>query len=668
MPAACRAMLARPMPHRDPPTEGSAPTTPLVDDDATQPGHLQLGDSGRPVSLLPVDPSVAAVADGFASRYRARGSLGEGGMGEVRLCHDQQIGRDVAIKVVRPEMLRRADSVARFVREARVQGQLEHPAIVPVHDLGVTPDGAAYFTMKRVRGVTLAEIIHRLDEGDPATTARFSLRKLVQALVNVSLAVDFAHQRGVLHRDLKPSNVMIGDFGEVYVLDWGIAKVGADEEPGPSLADDDTHLGDPVALATRAGDVLGTPGYMAPEQVEGRALDARSDVYALGAILFEILAREPLHRGTVAQVLASTVAGDVRRPSQARPDLDVPPELDAICVRATARRRDGRYAGARALSDALEAYLEGDRDVEQRREMAAAHARRAEEALARGLADADAFEASQIETMREIGRALTLDPTNVQARDLLRRALLDVPARHPAPVIEAMRRRDQTTLRLGARLGSVQLALYFAFAPILYAMGLEDWRPAIFPAACLAVGLGATLIGLRQPTIPRWVQYVTLVGMVASMAALSRIFSPLILVPTLLATNAAVLQIHPSGRMRSLILGLCLAASVVPIGLELAGVLAPTFWFDGNRIVIATPGAFRPLPTILFFVLATGTLIASPALFIGAIRRALSASVLREELGAWRARLLAPAADLEPPVPVAGPRRRAAGPGAQRVR
>lgn len=655
------------MPRRDPPTESSAPTTPLLED-ATVRAHLQLGDSGRPVSLLPVNPAIAPAAGDFDSRYRAKGTLGEGGMGEVRLCHDQQIGRDVAVKVVRPEMLRRADSVARFVREARVQGQLEHPAIVPVHDLGVTPDGAAYFTMKRVRGVTLSEIVRRLDDGDPDTTARFSLRKLIQALVSVSLAVDFAHKRGVLHRDLKPSNVMIGDFGEVYVLDWGIAKVGADDEPAPSLGDDETQIDDPVTLATRAGDVLGTPGYMAPEQVEGRALDPRSDVYALGAILFEVLAREPLHQGTVAQVLASTVSGNVRRPSQVRPDLEIPPELDAICVKATARRRDARYATARHVSDALEAFLEGDRDVEQRREMAATHARRAEEALGRGLADTDAFEAAQIETMRELGRALALDPTHAHARDVLRRALLDVPTRHPAPVVEAMRRRDHTTLRLGARLGSYQLALYFAFAPILYAMGLEDWRPAMFPAACLAAGLVATLIGLRRRTIPEWVQYVTLVGMVAAMAALSRIFSPLVLVPTLLATNAAVLQIHPWRRMRNLVLGLCLAASVAPIGLELVGVLEPTFWFEGNRIVIATPGAFRPLPTILFFVLATGTLIASPALFIGAIRRALSAAILREELAAWRARLLAPEAALEPAVATPRPQRGAARPGAKAVR
>jgi serine/threonine-protein kinase len=476
----------------------------------------------------------------------------------------------------------------------------------------------------------------------------------------VSLAVDFAHQRGVLHRDLKPSNVMIGDFGEVYVLDWGIAKVGGDERgDGAVDADDATQIDDPVALATRAGDVLGTPGYMAPEQVEGRRLDARSDVYSLGCILFEILTQAPLHQGrNQGAVFASTLSDAVRLPSQARPDLDIPPELDAICARATARRREARYPTARALSDALDAYLEGDRDTAQRREMAATHARRAEDALARALAGGDGSEAAHGETMREIGRALALDPMNGAARDVLRRALLDVPDRFPEPVVEALRRRDASTLRLGARLGSYQLALYFAFAPILYAMGFDDWTRAIVPAACLAVGLAATLYGLRRPAIPRWVQLVTLTGMVAAMASLSRIFSPLILVPTLLATNAAVLQIHPRPAMRNLVLGLCLAASVVPIGLEVAGVLEPTFWFEGDRIVVATPGAFRAGPTIVFFVLTTATLIASPALFIGAIRRALSAAVLRVEMNAWRARQLAPSADLEAAAPVASARAR----------
>jgi hypothetical protein len=504
--------------------------------------------------------------------------------------------------------------------------------------------------MKRVRGVTLADVVRRLKEGDEELEARFSQRKLLSALVSVALAVDFAHKRGVLHRDLKPSNVMIGDFGEVYVLDWGIAKVGSDDaEDVAVLEDDDTQIGDPVALATRAGDVLGTPGYMAPEQIEGRRLDARSDVYSLGAILFEMLARMPLHPGSSpAKVIASTLGDTRRRPSELRPDLDIAPELDEICARATARRREDRYASARELSDAIDDFLEGDRDVELRRDMAATHVRKAEEALTRSLKGGAASEAAQAETMRELGRALALDPANAAARDALRRALLDVPEEAPAEVRQALKQRDDSTLRLGARLGTYQLSLYFAFAPILYAMGVTEVRPLIAPALCIAIGLAVTVYERRVSTTVRpWAQVVTLGAMVLAMASLSRAFSPLILVPTLLATNAAVLQIHPWARMRSLVLGMCLAGSAIPVVLELAGVLPRTFWFVGDTIVVRTPGALREIPSVLFFVLASATLIASPALFIGAIRRALSAAEMRVEMNAWRARLLAPEAAMD---------------------
>jgi serine/threonine-protein kinase len=158
-------------------------------------------------------------------RYELRDRLGEGGMGTVDLCRDRVIGRDVALKRLHVQGSGAAPSAAtaRFLREARVQGQLEHPAIVPVHDLGVTPDGRPYFTMKRVRGDTLDELLARLAAGDPDTARRFGQRRLLAAFSTVCLAVDFAHSRGVLHRDLKPANVMLGEFGEVNVLDWGLA-------------------------------------------------------------------------------------------------------------------------------------------------------------------------------------------------------------------------------------------------------------------------------------------------------------------------------------------------------------------------------------------------------------------------------------------------------------
>ena len=202
--------------------------------------------------------------------------LGEGGMGEVRLCHDHLVGRDVALKVMQPGAAAHAESRERFVREARVQGQLEHPAIVPVYDIGLRENGELYFAMKRVRGVTLRDVVRderaALAAGLPPLRSR---RALLSALSHVCLTVDYAHGRGVVHCDLKPGNVMLGDFGEVYVLDWGLAKCGGVAEPGVTRVgarrvrptkDEASERG-----ATMAGSLLGTPGYMAPEQARGNA-------------------------------------------------------------------------------------------------------------------------------------------------------------------------------------------------------------------------------------------------------------------------------------------------------------------------------------------------------------------------------------------------------------
>jgi eukaryotic-like serine/threonine-protein kinase len=299
------------------------------------------------------------------SRYAVRGTLGEGGMGDVVLCADQVIGRDVAMKVMRSTDEVEEEAEARFLREARVQGRLEHPSIVPLYDMGRDADGNVYFTMKCVRGQTLAKILIRLAARDPGALVSWSRRKLLRAFGQACLAVDFAHARGVLHRDLKPSNIMIGDFGEVYVLDWGVAKLmerprGEDSTRTPSSDD---------GALTPMGEVIGTLGYMPPEQATGGldSLDARADVYALGAILFELLALEPLHVGVgKAKLLASTMHGADARLSARAPERDVPLELEAICSKATASKREDRYRSARELNDALERYLDPDRDVRRR--------------------------------------------------------------------------------------------------------------------------------------------------------------------------------------------------------------------------------------------------------------------------------------------------------------
>src|SRR5262249_19913888 len=236
--------------------------------------------------------------------------LGRGGMGEVVLAHDDHIGREVAIKRMRwadPGI----EAETRFLREAKIQARLQHPSIVPVHELGRDADGRPYFTMKRLAGQTLEEL-----RGQP-------LQRLLRAFADVCLAIEFAHEHGVIHRDIKPTNVMLGDFGEVYVLDWGVALVLDEGAEHPSVRDIATLEGE-----TEVGTVLGTPGYMAPEQALGYAMTPAIDVYALGCVLFEVLACEPLHpRGTGGA--ASAIAHPTEAPSARRPDLAIPPELDA---------------------------------------------------------------------------------------------------------------------------------------------------------------------------------------------------------------------------------------------------------------------------------------------------------------------------------------------------
>src|SRR5689334_12964764 len=163
-------------------------------------------------------------------RYAARDALGAGGMGEVRSYADKRIGREIALKRLLPERADDVKSRKRFLREARIQGTLEHPSVVPVYDLGEEPDGSLYFTMKRIRGETLFDLIRRLAKDDPDALARWWRRRRLEVFGRICLAVHYAHTRGVIHRDLKPGNIMLGEYGEVYVLDWGLAKI-ADEPP-----------------------------------------------------------------------------------------------------------------------------------------------------------------------------------------------------------------------------------------------------------------------------------------------------------------------------------------------------------------------------------------------------------------------------------------------------
>ncbi|MCA8950022.1 MAG: serine/threonine protein kinase [Planctomycetes bacterium] len=313
------------------------------------------GDASRPDAVS--DP--ALIRGAVAERYEDEQELARGGMGTIYRVFDPALKRTIAKKVL--GITRKGSTsigalMGRFLGEAQVTAQLDHPGIVPVHELGIDADGRVYFTMSLVRGRNLHEIIELVRQGRDGWTRTRALG----VLQRVCEAVAFAHSKGVIHRDLKPANIMVGPFGQTYVLDWGLARVGTtatdpSEAASVDWIDDAPHL-------TREGDVMGTPAYMAPEQARGEidAVGPRSDVYAIGAMLYHLLGgRIPYaDAGTTTwqAMLDATLSGP---PTPLREIVrDVPEELVAIQERAMARDPGDRYASAQDLGEDLRAFLE----------------------------------------------------------------------------------------------------------------------------------------------------------------------------------------------------------------------------------------------------------------------------------------------------------------------
>jgi serine/threonine-protein kinase len=343
-------------------------------------------DDGRTVATRPptAHPSLIAStagaldeplsADGPRVDVVIQSQLAEGGMGRILLAHDPAIGRTVAVKVMHTELARDPEIRARFLAEARITGRLEHPNIVPVHALGALPDGTAAFAMKRVRGEAVSTILARIKAGDAEARREHNRLRLLGVFQQVCQAIHFAHANGILHRDIKPANIMVGPFGEVFVMDWGIAKViGAPvAEPAAVRGDAPPSVArgpGSIAGGTSVGAILGTPEYMAPEQAMGRhdQLDPRSDVYSLGATLYEVLVGRPAFQGvTPMETIAWVVAGPDPTFDESVDGSPIPTDLKAICLRAMARRKEARYESARQLFLAIEAFVSGTVERERR--------------------------------------------------------------------------------------------------------------------------------------------------------------------------------------------------------------------------------------------------------------------------------------------------------------
>ena len=339
-----------------------------------------------------------------ASGYKIGHLIGRGGMGAVLQAEDASIQRQVAMKVVL-----HGDStgdVMRFIHEARITGQLEHPNIIPVHTFGADEHGQPFYTMKLVQGVTLKDVVKGLAAGDEDTIRTYPLSALLSILDKVCDGMRFAHSQNVIHRDLKPDNIMLGSYGEVLILDWGLAKkLGADEEDPDKLSQEDllSHSNIPVGVKlqiesnTLTGAVLGTPQYMPPEQAEGKVdgVDQRADIYSLGAILYNVLTLLPPFSGTPEEVLERVIRGDIATPSDAvqmgsitdsfsasvtervplpegerkniadavhlphLPAGHIPKSLEAVVLKAMERDAANRYQTVAELQQDLQKYQQG---------------------------------------------------------------------------------------------------------------------------------------------------------------------------------------------------------------------------------------------------------------------------------------------------------------------
>ena len=291
---------------------------------------VSIADTDRPLPKR-LDPK---------TRYAYFKTIARGGRSIIQSCKDLHLMRVVCYKSLKPEFADDPIEQRRFVREARVSAMLQHPNTVPTYEIGRDGAGHCYFTMKLIHGYTLREILDFRE--------RYDLTRLVDVIVQVAHALEYAHGHGVAHRDIKPENVLVGPFGEVLVLDWGLAKVWQPdaapvERGGASATPADPALSD-------HGDLQGTVSYMSPEQIkQDPAIDHRTDIYSLGAVLYEVLAgRPPVAGDTFDEILRQAVEGAIEPPS-AHAALPPPPRLEAICMACLARSAEDRIERAAML-------------------------------------------------------------------------------------------------------------------------------------------------------------------------------------------------------------------------------------------------------------------------------------------------------------------------------
>jgi len=514
------------------------------------------------------DTQVRAPIDGedrddtnVSSVYAMGEVIGRGGMGEVSLALDRKIGRDVAIKRLRADRPTE-DDVARFLREARIQARLDHPSIVPVYELGKDQAGKPYFTMKRVTGTTLTDML-----GNPTITRQ----RLLRAFADVCRAIDFAHTRGVIHRDLKPGNIVLGEFGDVYVLDWGVARV---LEDAVIAADIETLEG-----STAGEDILGTPGYLAPEGLRTHEVERPADIYALGSILFEVLAGEVLHPRGEAGIQSTLAEATVLSPSKRRADRAIAPELDVLCTTMLARDPTLRPT-ARRVADQIENFLDGDRDVARRTTMARDLVFVARAALVEG---------RRGDAMRAAGRALALDPESESAADLIGALMLEPPEVLPPELDQALRDADARHVRGRARTAMLAYVALAAFLPIAAWNGIRRWD-VVLGVFGFAIAMAVATIELRRKPNRSFVEMLIYACVNAALLVmLTRLAGPFTFVPALACFMVMSMMSYPAFVARPwtpwVLISTIVAGFVGPIFLEQAGLLHSTWDIRDGELV-----------------------------------------------------------------------------------
>ncbi len=391
----------QPMRSRDHTPKGDPPTSNPMDDTlADDPNTLSTTRFDEHLHHL--EPFHPDITNNISRKYRMGDLIAEGGMGKVVNVEDTNCRREIAMKVILSGKVHSDELVRRFIQEAQVTAQLDHPNIVPIYELGVNVDGDLYYTMKKIAGTTLKQVLNDLSRGDERTIAKYTLPVLLTIFQKVCDAVAYAHSKGVIHRDLKPSNIMIGDYGEVLVVDWGLLKVLQksdfdDQSLTPrrsekaatatttrvTLSSSASSLPENVhftvserdldTILTIDGDVLGTPSYIPPEQARGdtETVSERSDIYALGAILYSILTlRLPVNGINARDTLRRVIRGDILAPTKLYtgasprtlphcPRHRVPPSLSAVAMKAMATSPAERYRFVQDVQQEIEKYLGG---------------------------------------------------------------------------------------------------------------------------------------------------------------------------------------------------------------------------------------------------------------------------------------------------------------------